>query len=95
MQAHASGAASARLSADTSRDIEDRQVEAWRRLSSVEVAAVLNGAWAAGSQLAWFSVKDRYPTASDDELRVRVASVMLGPELAARLYPESGAWLGR
>lgn len=95
MHPHVSGAASVRLSADTSRDIEDRQVEAWRRLSSVEVAAVLNSAWAAGSQLTWFSVKDRYPTAADDELRIRVAAVMLGPELAARIYPESGALLGR
>jgi hypothetical protein len=83
----------ARMSADTARDVEDRQVEAWRRLSSVEVAQTLNAAWSAGTQIARLSVKDRFPAASEDELRVRLAVLILGRDLAARVYPDAGALL--
>jgi len=86
--------ARARLSADTARDIEDRQVEAWRRLSSVEVAQTLNAAWSAGIQLAWFGLKERFPTASDKELRVRLAVLMLGRDVAARIHPDANALVG-
>jgi hypothetical protein len=78
---------------DTARDVEDRQVEAWRRLSSVEVAETLNAAWSAGTQIARFGLRDRFPAASEDELRVRLAVLMLGRDLAARVYPDAGAFL--
>jgi hypothetical protein len=83
----------ARLSEDTARTIEDWQVEAWRRMTSVEIAQTLNAAWTAGMQLAWFGLKDRFPSASDNELRVRLAVLILGRDLASRLYPDAVAWL--
>ena len=95
MDPDASDVARARLSADTSRDIEERQAEAWRGLSSIDVARTVNAACSAGFQIAWFSLKDRFPAASDDELRVRLAALMLGPDLAARIYPDSAPLLGR
>jgi len=85
------GNARARLSADTTRDIEDRQIEQWRNLSSVNVAQRLNAAWTAGMHLAWFGLTDRFPAASDEELRVRLAILLLGRDLAARMYPHADA----
>ncbi len=79
----------ARLSADTSRAIEDQQVDAWRRMSSVDIAHALSAAWSAGTQLAWFGLKDRFPDATDDELRVRYAVMTLGRDLAVRMYPHA------
>jgi hypothetical protein len=76
----------ARLSEDTTREAEDRQIEAWRHMSSVEIAETLNAAWSAGSQIAWFGLKDRFPAASDDELRARLAVVMLGRDVACRIH---------
>lgn len=74
---------------DTTPDIDARLIEAWRRLTTVEIAAQLNAAWQAGQQLTWFSLKERYPDASDDELRIRVAVERLGWELATRIHPEA------
>lgn len=72
---------------DTAPDIDARLIEAWRRMSSVEIAAHLNAAWRAGQQLTWFSLKEQFPDASDDELNIRVAVERLGWELAARVHP--------
>jgi hypothetical protein len=74
---------------DTTPDIDARLIEAWRQMTSVEIAAHLNAAWRAGQQLTWFSVKERYPDASDDELRIRVAVERLGWDLAIRIHPEA------
>lgn len=74
---------------DTAPDIDARLVEAWRQMTSVEIAANLNAAWRAGQQLTWFSLKERYPDASDDELNIRVAVERLGWELATRIHPEA------
>ena len=93
MESQGSDIAPARLAADTSRDIEDRQIDAWRRMSSVDIARTLNAAWTTGSQLAWFGMKDRFPTASDHELRVRVAVLMMGRDVASRIYPDALALL--
>lgn len=82
-----SDVARARLSEDTTREIEDRQIDAWRHMSSVEIADTLNAAWTAGFQIAWFSLKDQFPGASDDELQMRLAVVMLGRDLACRVHP--------
>jgi len=74
---------------DTAPDIDARLVDAWRQMTSMEIAAHLNAAWRAGQQLTWFSLKERYPDASDDELRIRVAVERLGWDLAIRIHPEA------
>ncbi len=58
-------------------------------MSSVEIAAHLAAAWRAGQQLTWFSLKEQFPDASDDELAIRVAVERLGWELAVRIHPEA------
>lgn len=93
MESRGPDLARARLSTDASRDIEERQIEAWRRMSSVDIARTLNAAWTTGSQLAWCGMKDRFPTASDHELRVRVAVLMMGRDVASRIYPDALALL--
>jgi hypothetical protein len=85
--------APARLAADCTRDIEDRQVEEWRQWSSLETAQMLDAAWLAGRRLAWFGLKDRFPDAPDREIQLRLAIETLGSDLACRIHPEARALL--
>jgi hypothetical protein len=52
----------------------------WRKL---EMVAQLNQA---GRELALAGLQTRYPNASQDELHRRLADIVLGGELAARVY---------
>jgi len=72
---------------DTTPEVEARLVEAWRRMSTVQIATQLNAAWQAGQQFAWFSLKERFPGAPDDELRIRLTAERFGWELASRIHP--------
>jgi hypothetical protein len=76
------------LSDDTDPEIEARQVAVWRALSSVEIAALINAASRAARTLAAAGLRDRYPRASPHELALRLATLTLGADLAARAYPQ-------
>ncbi len=76
------------LAADTSSAIEQRQVEAWRHMSPAEKAALVVGLTQAVFELALAGVRQRYPDASPREHFLRLAIITLGPELAARVYPD-------
>ena len=76
------------LSRDTDPAIEARQIETWRRLSSVEIAEIVAGASRAARGLALAGLRARHPRASDRELVVRLAAIALGRELARQAYPE-------
>ena len=43
--------------------------------------------------MAWIGLRERFPRASDDELRVRLAVQTLGPELACRIHPEAARYI--
>lgn len=60
--------ASRPLAADTPREVEDRQIEAWRCMPTADKAGL----------------RVRYPTASERELFLRLAVLTLGAELAER-----------
>ncbi len=60
-----------------------RDVPPWRKL---EMVAQLNQL---GRELALAGLQTRYPSATRDELRRRLADILLGRELAARVY---GPW---
>jgi hypothetical protein len=77
------------LSLDTSPDIERRQIERWRQMSTVEKAALISGLTDATFVLARAGVRHRYPDASQRELFLRLAVVTLGPDLAGRAYPDT------
>ncbi len=57
-----------------------REMPSWRKLDMV---AQLNQA---GRELALVGLQTRYPTATQDELRRHLADILLGTELAKRVY---------
>jgi len=79
------------LSLDTSPDIERMQVEAWRRMTALEKAALITGLTRAIHRLAVAGVRQRYPNASPREQFLRLAIVLHGRELARSAYPEIDA----
>jgi hypothetical protein len=79
------------LAADTARDVEDRQIEGWRRLTPAEKAATVTGLTRTTFALALAGVASRDPAASPREQFLRRAIVLHGRELAARAYPEIDA----
>lgn len=79
---------SMRLSRDTSPEIEQRQIEAWRDMSPAEKAALITGLSTAAREMALAGVRHRFPTAAPREHFLRLAIVTLGLELALGAYPE-------
>jgi hypothetical protein len=79
------------LARDTPVEVESRQIEEWRRMSSVDKAALVAGLTNATVVLARAGLRQRYPTASDRELFLRLAVLTLGPDLAQRAYPDAAA----
>ena len=79
------------LSADTSPEIEARQIDAWRRMTSEEKAAIVRRLTKASIAMARAGVRHRYPDASPREQFLRLAIVRLGVDLARRAYPEIDA----
>lgn len=80
---------------DTSADVELLQIEllrrapAWRKL---EMVAQLNDM---ARTLALSGLRQRHPDATPEELRRRLADLLLGAELAARVYGPLKAESGR
>jgi hypothetical protein len=79
------------LSADTAPVIEDRQVQAWRRLSPAERLRLAIEASRAVTELALAGIRRRYPSASERECFLRLAAIRLGVDTARRLYPDAAA----
>ena len=71
---------------DTSSDIESlildlqRKMPAWKK---IELVRSLNDMTL---KLSSAGLRKRYPQASDAELKRRMADIILGPELAERVY---------
>lgn len=57
-----------------------RQVPPWKKL---EMMTQLN---ASARQLAWQGLRQRFPQAGESELRRRLAGLLLGEDLAAKVY---------
>lgn len=76
------------LSLDTSPEVEQRQIEGWRRLTPAAKVDLVLQMNATVRQLAFVGVRQRYPHASARELQLRLAELLLGSELARRAYPE-------
>lgn len=79
------------LSLDTSPEIEQRQVESWRRMTPAQKLGITLGMSDAVRRLALAGVQRRYPNASSREQFLRLAIVTLGLDLARRAYPEVSA----
>lgn len=83
------------LALDTPPEIERQQVEAWRRMSPAEKAAIVTGLSRAAYAMTWAGVRHRYSDASPREHFLRVAVVVLGSELAALAYPDAASVIAR
>lgn len=79
------------IAADTTLAIEERQIDAWRRMTPDDKAAVITGLTRATFDLAAAGVAQRYPGASPREQFLRRAILIYGRELAGRAYPDIGA----
>ena len=79
------------LAADTSPDIEQRQILVWRSLSPADKAALITAASQTADRLALAGIHARHPHASDRELFLRLAVLKLGLERAIEVYSEAAA----
>jgi len=76
------------LAPDTSGDIEQRQIEAWRAMTPGQKLQLALQMTATVQQLALAGIRQRYPSVSPREEFLRLAQVVLGEELARKAYPE-------
>jgi hypothetical protein len=88
------GNRSAILSRDTSADVERLQIEAWRRMSTLERAGIMSQATSDTLTLALSGIRQRHPGASERECFIRLAALQLGAALVRQVYPDASRILG-
>ena len=71
---------------DTSGDAERVQIEILRSMPSWRKFQLWNDLNMAMRQVALAGLRERFPTATPQELRRRLATILLGPELATQAY---------
>lgn len=71
---------------DTSPDVERLQVELFRAMSPGRKLLLVADMWATVRALALAGVRERFPKASEAEIRFRLAEVLVGEELARKAY---------
>jgi hypothetical protein len=77
------------LSADTSAEVEQRQIDAWRRLSPLERLRLVSDTTRAVTNLSLAGIRHRCPKASERECFLRLAAIRLGVDTVRRLYPDA------
>jgi hypothetical protein len=77
------------LAADTTADIEQLQVDAWRRLSPLERLRLVSDATRAALNLSLAGIRRRHPDAPERECFLRLAAILLGVDTARRVYPDA------
>lgn len=81
------------LSPDTHPDIERLQIERLRQMPSWRKMALMAEMSESVRALALAGLRQRYPADTPAQRRRRLADLLLGPDLAARVYgpfPEDG-----
>jgi hypothetical protein len=73
---------------DTNPKMEALQVQLLRTAPSWRKMEMLAGLNATARALALAGLRQRYPQAGEAELRRRLADLLLGPELAQKIYGE-------
>ena len=76
------------LSSDTHPKMEALQIQLLRQASPTRKMNMLAQLNASARLLAWTGLRSRYPQASEAELRRRLADLLLGEELARKVYGE-------
>jgi len=77
------------LAGDTSADIEQRQIDSWRRLSPLERLRLVTDTYRAVTNLSLAGVRRRHPQASERECFLRLAAILLGVDATRRVYPDA------
>jgi hypothetical protein len=77
------------LSVDTSPEIEEFQIQRLRQMPPWRKLALVGEMNQTVRTLALVGLRQRYPDDSPDQRRRRLADLLLGPKLAARVY---GPW---
>ena len=76
------------LYSDTHPKMEAIQIQLWRQASPTRKMNMLAQLNASAHMLALTGLRSRYPQASEAELRRRLANLLLGDELARKVYGE-------
>ncbi|MGH9414694.1 MAG: hypothetical protein ACRD0Y_13270 [Terriglobales bacterium] len=79
------------LSRDTSPEIEQRQIEHWRRMAPHEKLALAGELREAVLELARAGIRTRHPGIGVRECFLRLTILTLGLDLARKAYPEIDA----
>ena len=75
-----------RMLSDTHRDVEKVQVMILSSMPSWRKFRLVNDLIVMGRKLALAGLRKRFPGASAEELQRRLATLLLGPEVARRVY---------
>ncbi len=73
-------------SADTSPEAEALQFRIWAEMPGWRKLELVGEMNKMARELALAGLRQRYPNASESELKRRLMDLTLGPELAARVY---------
>jgi hypothetical protein len=76
----------ATLSSDTHPDAEEVQLELLRRMPPWRKMELMEAMTRMVFCLVLAGLRERHPQATEEELRLRMATLVLGPDLAARAY---------
>jgi hypothetical protein len=76
------------LYSDTDPKMEALQIELWRKASPTRKMHMLAQLNASARILTLAGLRSRFPNATETELRRRLADLLLGEELARRVYGE-------
>ncbi|MBI4314532.1 MAG: hypothetical protein HY679_01255 [Chloroflexi bacterium] len=76
------------LFSDTHPKMEALQIQLWRQASPTRKMNMLAQLNAAARTLALAGLRSQYPQAGEAELRRRLAGLILGDELAVKVYGE-------
>jgi hypothetical protein len=74
------------LSSDTDPKMEALQIQLLRRMPSWKKIAILEGLNETVKTLAVSGIKQRYPQATPQQIHRMLAELMLGAELARKVY---------
>ena len=71
---------------DTHLDIEQMQIELIRKMPSWKKVAIVDDLNETVRALAISGIKQRHPNATNEEIKRMLADILLGPELAEKVY---------
>jgi len=76
------------LYSDTHPKMEALQIQLWRQASPTRKMNMLGQLNSSAHTLAMTGLRSRYPNISEAELRRKLADLLLGTELARKVYGE-------